>query len=58
MRVLLLRRYSPARGQRLEAGTVVEVADEVALDLIQQGVAAPLKREPPEMAVGPGQARR
>lgn len=51
MRVMMLTRYSPVRGQRLEPGSLVEVEDEVAVDLIQRGLAAPVKLDPPERAV-------
>lgn len=51
MRVVMLTRYSPVKGQRLEPGSRVEVEDEVAVDLIQRGLAAPVRTDPPERAV-------
>lgn len=54
MMVLMLTRYSPTKGQRLERGAVVEVPDEVAVDLVGRGLAEPVRLEP-ERAVGPGQ---
>lgn len=56
MRVMMLTRWSPAKGRMLQAGQVVEVADEVAVDLIQRGLAEPAPA-PVERAVGPGQVR-
>lgn len=54
MRVVMLTRYSPVKGQRLERGAVVDIEDEVAVDLIQRGLAAPAK-QPVERAVGAAQ---
>lgn len=54
MRIRMLTRYSPRRGERLEAGAVVDVEPEVAADLIQRGLAAPVATEV-ERAVAPGQ---
>lgn len=54
MWITMLTRYSPIKGERLEAGAVVEVADEIAVDLIQRGVAAPV-RSKVKHAVAPGQ---
>lgn len=54
MKIRMLTRYSPKRGQRLEPGAVVDVEPEVAADLIQRGLAAPVAVEV-EQAVGPGQ---
>lgn len=54
MWIAMLTRYSPAKGQRLDPGSVVEVENEIALDLIQRGIAAPVKTRA-EHAVGPGQ---
>lgn len=42
MQVMMLTRYSPVKGTRLERGAVVEVEDEVAVDLIQRGLAEPV----------------
>jgi hypothetical protein len=40
MRVVMLTKYSPAKGKILPAGTVIDdLPDEVALDLIQRGLA-------------------
>jgi hypothetical protein len=40
MRVMMLTKYSPARGKMLQAGTVIDdLPEEVALDLIQRGLA-------------------
>lgn len=55
MQVKMLTRYSPVKGQKLPAGAVIEVQDEIALDLIQQRLAEPVRIEP-ERAVGPGQS--
>lgn len=52
MKVQMLVMYSPAKGKRLERGAVVDVEDEVAVDLIQRGVAQAVKASPPERAVG------
>ena len=54
MQIRILTRYSPAKGQRLEPGSVVEVESEIALDLIQRGIALPVKAQA-EHAVAPGQ---
>lgn len=54
MQIKFLIRYSPVRGQRLEPGSVVDVEPEVAADLIQHGVAAPVRRQA-EHAVAAGQ---
>lgn len=51
MRVVMLTRYSPVKGQRLEPGAKVDIEDEIAVDLIQRGLAAPVKADPPERAV-------
>lgn len=54
MRVVMLTMYSPAKGQRLERGAVVDLEDKVAVDFIQRGLAepAPVKVE---RAVGAAQ---
>ena len=54
MQIRILTRYSPAKGQRLDPGSVVEVESEIALDMIQRGIAAPVKTQA-EHAVAPGQ---
>lgn len=56
MKVIMLTKYSPARGQRLlQAGQVIDVEDDVALDLVRRGIAQPV-RTAVERAVGPAQA--
>ena len=55
MYVMMLTKWSPAKGKMLQAGTVVEIEPEVAADLIQRGLAKPVRLEA-ERAVGPGQA--
>lgn len=57
MQIRFLTRYSPAKGQRFEAGAVVEVESEIALDLIQRGIALPVQTQA-EHAVAPGQTNR
>ena len=54
MQIMFITRYSPAKGQRFEPGTIVEVENEIALDMIQRGVAKPVRIEA-EHAVAPGQ---
>ncbi|MBK8211564.1 MAG: hypothetical protein IPK78_18060 [Rhodospirillales bacterium] len=54
MQVVMLTRYSPAKGQRLERGAVVDLEDEVAIDMIQRGLAEPVAPKI-ERAVGAGQ---
>ena len=54
MQIQILTRYSPAKGQRLDPGSVIEVESEIALDLIQRGIALPVKTQA-EHAVGTGQ---
>lgn len=54
MQIRFLTRYSPVKGQRFEAGAVVEVEAEIAADLIQRGIALPVQ-PPVEHAVAPGQ---
>lgn len=56
MQIRFLTRYSPAKGQRIEAGTVVEIEPEVAADLIQRGIALPVLTQA-EHAVAPGQGK-
>mgnify|MGYP001170134491 CR=1 FL=1 len=56
MKVIMLTKYSPIRGRMLQAGQVIDVPDEVALDLVQRGLAQALKRGP-ERATGPGQGK-
>jgi hypothetical protein len=56
MKVMMLTKWSPSKGRLLQAGQVVDdVPDEVAVDLIQRGLAR-LVRTEAERAVGPGQA--
>lgn len=57
MLITMLTRYSPIKGQQLQAGAVVEVQDEIALDMIQRGVAVPMRTQA-EHAVAPGQTNR
>ena len=57
MMITMLTRYSPAKGKQMEAGTIVEVENEIALDMIQRGVAKAVRIEA-EHAVGPGQTNR
>ena len=54
MQIRFLTRYSPAKGQRFEAGAEIEVDSEIALDMIQRGIAAPVPTKA-EHAVAPGQ---
>jgi hypothetical protein len=55
MRIQMLTKWSPAKGKMLQAGQVVDdVPDEVAADLIERGLARPVKTQA-ERAVGPGQ---
>lgn len=54
MYVMMLTKYSPSKGRMLQAGQVVDVPDEVAVDLVQRGMAKQVKLEA-ERAVGPGQ---
>jgi len=55
MRIQMLTKWSPSKGRLLQAGQVVDdVPDEVAVDLIQRGLAKPVRLEA-ERAVGPGQ---
>jgi hypothetical protein len=57
MLILFKTWYSPIKGQRMEPGSVVDVANEIALDLIQRGIATPVRIQA-EHAVGPGQGGR
>lgn len=50
----MLTRYSPNKGERLQPGAIVDVEPEVAADLIQRGIAAPV-RVHAEHAVAAGQ---
>lgn len=54
MRVRIVRRLSLVKGQKLQPGEVVDVGDEIALDLIQQGLAEPVRTDV-ERAVAAGQ---
>lgn len=45
MRIVFLTTYSPAKGRRLAAGSVEDVPDEVAMDLIARGLAEPSTNE-------------
>ena len=57
MKVIMLTKWSPARGQKLlQAGQVVDVEDEVALDMIQRGIAQAVRGPAVERAVGAAQA--
>lgn len=51
----MLTKWSPLKGRMLQAGQIVDdVPDEVAADLIERGLARPVKAQA-ERAVGPGQ---
>jgi hypothetical protein len=53
----MLTKWSPSKGRMLQAGQVVDdVPDEVAADLIERGLARPVKTQA-ERAVGPGQVQ-
>lgn len=54
MQIMFVTRYSPAKGQRFEPGTIVDVDNEIALDMIQRGVAKAVRIEA-EHAIAPGQ---
>ena len=54
MQIFFLTRYSPAKGQRFEPGTIVDVDNEIALDMIRRGIAKAVRIEA-EHAVAPGQ---
>lgn len=55
MKVMMLTKYSPAKGRMLQAGQMIDdLPDEVAADLVQRGLAKAVKLET-ERAVGPGQ---
>ena len=57
MRIQMLTKWSPAKGRMLQAGQVVDdIPDEVAVDLIQRGLARPVRTEA-ERAVSPGQVQ-
>lgn len=58
MKVMMLTKYSPTKGRMLQVGQVIDdLPDEVAADLIQRGLARPVKTEA-ERATGPGQVTR
>ena len=47
MRVIMLTKFSPVKGRMLKAGEVIDdVPDEVALDLIQRGLAMRAEEQP------------
>lgn len=46
MRIRILQRLSLIKGRRLEPGEETEVGDEIALDLIERGLAEPVRQEP------------
>lgn len=46
MKIRILRRLSLVKGQRLEAGEETEIGEEIAIDLIQRGLAEPVRSEP------------
>ena len=54
MQIMFITRYSPAKGQRFEPGTIVDVDNEIALDMIRRGIAKAVRIEA-EHAVAPGQ---
>ena len=55
MRIQMLTKWSPSKGRMLQAGMVIDdIPDEVALDLVQRGLAVPVKTQP-ERAIAPGQ---
>lgn len=56
MQVRFITRYSPRKGQRFEAGAVVEIADEIAVDLINRNIVTPVPAQV-EHAVAPGQGK-
>lgn len=56
MKIQMLTKYSPAKGRMLQAGQVIDdLPDEVAVDLVQRGLAKVVRLET-ERAVGPGQS--
>ena len=57
MRIVFLQRYSPAKGRVLPAGYVDEAPDEVAIDLIQRGIAAPAQPVVERAVVEPAERR-
>lgn len=46
MRIRITQRLSLVKGKRLKPGEVVDVSDEIAVDLIERGLAEPIKAEP------------
>lgn len=54
MKIIMLTQWSPAKGKRLAPGELVDVPDEVAVDMIERGIAAPARVQV-ERAVGPAQ---
>lgn len=56
MHVMFTVRYSPTKGKRFEAGTIVDIDDETAIDLINRNIATPVRLEA-EHAVAPGQGK-
>lgn len=54
MRIRMLTRLSLMRGKRLEPGEEIEVGEEIAVDLINRGLAEPVRAQA-EHAVAPGQ---
>jgi hypothetical protein len=57
MKIQMLTKWSPAKGRMLQVGQVVDdIPNEVAVDLIERGLAKPIKTEA-EQAVGPGQVQ-
>lgn len=41
MRIMFVQQFSPGKGRKLPPGYVDDVPDELAMDLIRQGVAVP-----------------
>ena len=53
MRIQMLTKWSPARGRMLQAGMIVDdIPDEVAIDLVQRGLAVPVKVQPERAVTG------
>jgi hypothetical protein len=46
MRIRITQRLSLVKGKRLEPGDVVDVGEEIAVDLIERGLAEPVKAQP------------
>lgn len=58
MKVIMLTKYSPQKGRMLQAGQVIDdLPDEVAADLVQRGLAKPVRIDA-ERATGHGQVTR